>query len=280
MDKIRLNPFNNVVATGKATLATRQLAGYSLHGLIFRRGGTFTTAMITGISIKVGGKALLQEITGQQLLDINEYDGLPDITGGNAHFFGDPTANTPQGKHVGDLDLSVYGPDLEIAVDIAGATAPTLEVIALAGPPKAVMPYGYSALDIARVRALVRTQLDFAGAVTNKKVEISTGSGAGALIRKIHFFHAQLTRVSLKKQSIDKHDDLTVAENTGIQSQFGRTAQAGVYTLDRIEEGNLGEAEPTLQSNGQPWNFQLGLTTGAADTIVAMADLLTLPQLV
>lgn len=280
MDKIRLNAFPSVPATGVATLVTDQLYGYSLHALQFvRGGGAFTTAMITGIRIRQNGKELLPPITGPRLLDLNEYDGLIDQTNMNFHFFGDPTANTPQGRHVGDLDFTAYKAPLEIEVTIAGATTPTLEVIALAGPPKAAMGFGYDAAAVARVRALVRTVLDLSGAVDNKQVVISLGSGQGALIRKIGFFHAQITRVSLRKNSIDKHDRLTVAENSAIQSQFGRTAQTGLYMLDRIEEGNIGEAEPTLQQNGQPWNFQLGITTAAADVITAYADLLTYPVL-
>lgn len=278
MDKIRLNAFPSVPADGIATLVTEQLYGYALHGLkLTRGGGAFTNAMITSLRIRQNGKELLPPITGPRLVDLNEYDGLPDATNSLFYFFGDPTANTPQGRHIGDLDFSVYRSPIEIEVVIAGATTPTLEVIALAGVPKVAMGFGYTAQDITRVRALVRTVLDFSGAVDNKQVNISIGSGAGALIRKIGLFHAQLTKVSLRKQSIDKHDNLTVAENAAIQTQFGRTAQAGLYMLDRIEEGNIGEAEPTLQSNGQPWNFQLGLTTAAADTVAAYADLLTYP---
>lgn len=280
MDKIRLNAFPNVPAAGIATLVTEQLYGYSLHGLKLTRGGTaFTTAMITSLRIRQNGKELLPPISGPQLLDFNEYEGLLDQTNSNFIFFGDPTANTPQGRHVGDLDFTAYRSPLEIEVTIAGATAPTLEVIALCGPPKAAMGFGYDAANVARVRALVRTVLDFSGAVDNKQVNISVGSGAGALIRKIALFHAQITKVSLRKASIDKHDKLTIAENSAIQSQFGRTAQAGLYMLDRIEEGNIGEAEPTVQQNGQAWNFQLGITTAAADVVTCYADLLTYPVL-
>ena len=45
--------------------------------------------------------------------------------------------------------------------------------------------------------------------------------------------------------------------------------------LDRIVDGNQGEAELTTQPDGRPWNLQIALTTSGADTITAFSDVYT-----
>lgn len=277
MDKIRLNAFNSVPTTGTATLNTGQLAGYSLHGLQFvRGGGAFTTAMISDITIRQNGKDLVTQITGARLLDLNEYDGLADQTNNNFLYFGDPTARTLRGQHIGDFDFTVYPGQLEIMVGIAGATTPTLEVIAHVGAPKAAMlGAGFNAQDVAAFRALKRTVLDPGAAVSDKQYPISLGAAPGALIRKVGLFHTNITRASWRKNSIIKHDNLTIAENAAYQGVYARVPQSGLYMIDFIADGNVGEAEPTLDSKNAVWNHQLGLTTSGADTVTAYADLLT-----
>ncbi len=276
MDLIRLNPFPAVAASSVASLVTDQLADYSLHGLIFERGGTtFTNAHISGLRVRLNGKDLVNGISGTQLVDFNEHDGLVDVTNYTALFFGDPTARTTRGEHLGDVDLSIYRAPLEIEVTIGAATAPTLTCYALAGVPKLNMGIGFGAAEAAAHRALIRTVLSPAAAVTRQAFPISLGSGPGALIRKLALYHANLTRVEFTKQSIKKWDDVTIALNSAVAQQYGRVPQTGLYMLDRIVAGNIGAAPPTVQSDGRPWNLQLNLTTSAADTITAFADVLT-----
>ncbi len=276
MDLIRLNPFPAVAASSIASLVTDQLADYSLHGLLLQRGGgAFTNAHISGFRVRLNGKDLVNGISGAQMVDLNEYDGLTDVTNFTAHFFGDPTARTVRGEHLGDVDLSIYRAPLEIEVTIGAATTPTLTAWAIVGPPKVNMGIGFSLGEAAAFRAMIRTVLSPAAAVTRQAFPISLGSGAGALIRKLGLFHANLTSVEFTKQSIKKWDDVAVAVNSAYAQQYARVPQAGLYVLDRIADGNIGEAEPTQQSDGRPWNLQLNLTTSGADTITAFADVLT-----
>ena len=280
MDIIRLNPFLGVAANGRATLVTNQLDGMSLHGLLFKQGGTtFTKAHMTNVKIRAFQKDFVNTITGTQLQDLNDYDGLPGVTSYVAHFFGDPLARTIRGQHLGDLDFSVHKGSLEIAVDIGAATAPTLSVLAIVGPPKKSMGLGMSEAEAMMVRALIPSTIQEAAAVTRKSEQIGLGSGAGSRIRKVGFFHTNLTAVEFKKQGLIKHEDLTDAENSAFQQQFGRVPQSGLYVLDRIPDGNQGEAEDTLRPDGQPWSLQMLVTTSASDTITTFADVHTMPQL-
>lgn len=276
MDLIKLNQFPSVAANSIATLVTGQLTDMSVHGLVFERGGgAFTNAHINNLRVRLDGKDLVNGISGARLVDLNEYDGLTDVTNYTVLMFGDPTARTIRGQHLGDLDLSVYRKPLEIEVDIGAATTPTLQVYALAGVPKAAMGIGFDPLEAATFRALLRTVIQPAAAVSRASYGVTLGSTPGARIRRVNFFHTNLTRVELQKQSLRKWDDVSAALNSAVAQQFARAPQSGLYVLDRILDGNQGEAETTVMADGRPWNLQLALTTSAADTITAFADVLT-----
>lgn len=276
MDLIRLKSFPAVAASSVASLATDELAGYSIHGLVFERGGgAFTNAHLAALRVRLNGKDLVSNMSGAQLVDLNEYDGLTDVTNYTTYFFGDPTARTTRGEHIGDLDLSVYRGQLEIEVQIGAATTPTLSVYAIAGVPKLNMGIGFSPQEAAAFKAQIRTVITESAAVNRKQYGISLGSSAGALIRRVNFFHAQLTAVEFRKQSLIKYDNISAALNNAVAQQYARTPQAGLYVLDRIVDGNIGEAEPTIDQAGRPWNLSLALTTANADTITAFADVLT-----
>lgn len=281
MDLIRLNQFPSVQANARSTLVTDQLLDRSVHGLIFERGGTaFTNAHVSGIKVRIDGKEPVNGLTGAQLVDMNEYDGLVDVTNYTCLFFGDPAARTIRGQHLGDIDFSIYRKPLEIEVEIGAATDPTLQVYALTGVPKLQMGVGFDALEAATLRALLRTQIQPAAAVARKAYGISLGSSAGARIRRVNFFHTNLTKVEFRKQSLMKWDDVTIALNSAVAQQYARTPQSGLYVLDRIVDGNQGEAETTTKADGNPWNLELLLTTSGADTINTFADVLTtLPQI-
>lgn len=282
MDLIRLNPPQGVGANSRATLVTEQLLGLSLHALfLVRGGGAFTNAHFSGIRARIDGKDVVNPITGTKLVDVNEYDGLPDVANHTALFFGDPTARTIRGQHLGDVDFSIYQKPLELEFDIGAATTPTLEVYAWVGVPKLQMNVGFNAIEAAHMRALVRTTIQTAAAVNRQAFGIGLGSAPGNRWRKAAFFHTgNLTKVELKKQSITKWDDIPTALNTAVQAQYGRTAQANVYMLDRMLDGNSSEAETTVRDDGTVWNTQLAVTTSGAETIEVYSDLYaTLPNL-
>lgn len=275
MDFLKLTQFPSVPATGTATLTTDELLGKSVHALVFELGGTsLTKAMLTAINIRLNGKDIVPVITGTNLQLLNSYDGLPSDAAYLWYFFGEPTAQTIKGQHLGDLDLSIYTKPLEIRVSIAGATAPTLQMYAMTGVPKLQMGIGYDQVEAAQIKALVRTIIQPAAAVSRATYGINWGSVNGGRIRRVNFFHTNLTAVEFKKNSLTKHDNIVTALNTSIVKQYARVPQSGLYVLDRVYDGNQGEAETTVDLDGRPWNQQFSLTTSAADTIDTYVDVL------
>lgn len=274
MDIVRLNQFPSVAANAQATLVTDELLDRSVHALVFEMGGTtFTKAQLSSIRVRLDGKDILPGISGTQLQELNDYDGLPDDAGYLYWFFGDPTAQTIRGQHLGDLDLSIYRKPLEVQVQIAGATAPTLQCHALTSIPKMAMGIGFGEAEAVHTRALVRTVIQPAGAVSRKSFGISYGSAPGARLRRIAFFHSNITSVEYKKSSMTKVDDISAALNNSVVSQYARIPQAGLFMLDRVFDGNQGEAETTVDPSGRPWNQQISLTTSGGDTITTYADI-------
>lgn len=273
MDLLKLNQFPAVAANAVATLVTDELLDQSVHALVFEMGGTtFSETHISNLRIRIDGKDVINGISGAQLKDINDYQGLVASTNYLAFFFGDPTARTVRGQHLGDLDLSIYRKPLEIEVTIGAATAPTLKVYAITGVPKLAMGVGFDAIEAAHFRALIRTIIQPAAAVTRNSYGLALGSSAGARLRSLNFFHTNLTSVELKKQSLTKFDDISVALNNALQTYFARTPQSGLYVLDRVVDGNQGEAETTVNPEGRPWNMQVSITASAADTVTTFAD--------
>lgn len=279
MDIVRLSQFPAVAASAKSTLVTNELLDQSVHGLILEMGGTFTKAQITAIKVRLDGKNIVEAINGTQMQAMNTYDGMPDTTNYLFIWFGDPTARTIRGQHLGDLDLSIIRKPLEIAIDIGAATTPTLQVHAIVGVPKMQMGLNYSASEASTFRAIVPSVIQPAGAVTHKQYPVPIGSDQGAKFRKAMFAHSNLTSVELRKSGSIKHDDVSVALNAAIGAEFARVAAAGFYVMDRVVDGNQGEAEMTVAPDGKAYSFQVYVTTSGADTIDTFADIHTLHPL-
>jgi len=277
----KLSQFPNVAASSVATLSLDELRGNSIHGIVLEQSGTsFTKAHMTEIKVSVGGKSIIHGIAGDQLQDLNDYDGLSATSDYVGIWFGDPTARTIFGQHLTDLDLSYYdqaGAVLEVT--IGGATAPALQAYAVLGPPKAAMGLQYSEADVAMTRALIRTVATPSAAVTKQSYSIGLGSSAGAAVRKIGMFHSNLTSVEYKKNGIAIHDDVSAALNNYLQAEFARVPQSGLYVLDHIVDANQGGADQTIDSSGRPFPMQVNLTTSGADTVTVFADVRAALQL-
>lgn len=276
-DIIKVDPFDNVVATGLATTKYKPEGLSSLFGIVLVLGGTtFTKAHITSIAIKAASKELVPRISGARMVDIVEYEGMVDDAAFVPILFGDPTARTARGQHLGNFDHTVYPGDITIEVQITGATAPTLEAYALVAPPKAAMGLGYTQDEVQLHRAFLETILTPGAAVTRKAFDIGLGSAAGALIKRLMFFHSNITEVSVKKSGIDIYEDIPNALANYLQDDmFARVTQAGLLVWDPLIDGNYSELKTTVQRDGRPFNYQVRLTTSALDTITTYADVLT-----
>lgn len=285
-DLVSVNPFNNVAASSLAqTKYTPVSRNSSLFGIVLTLGGTtFNESHVDSVRIRApGGKDLIPPISGARLRDMIEYDGMTFPTGRDhiPILFGDPTALTKAGRHVGNFDHSVYPGELTIEVQIGAATAPTLEAHALVDPPKSQMGLGYGDGEILRHRAIRETVLTPSAAVTGQAVPIGIGSSAGALLKKVFFFHSNLTSLRVKKEGLDVFDDVSISLNEHLQQDlYARLPQSGLYVYDRIVDGAMREAGTTVDAQGRVFNWQFEITTSASDTINTYADLLiALPQL-
>lgn len=273
MDKLKLSQFPSVTPGGSSTLVTNELQGRAIYGIVFALGGTFTKAQMTRIQISLDGKDILNNISGQNIQDLNDYDGLSNGAGMLVYYFGDPTARTIRGQRLGMLDMSIYDADLEIQVDVdAGALNPTLQCWALVGPAKQNMGLGFNLAEAATLRSLLRTQIQFAGAVAKKSENVHIGTQAGSRVRRLSHFHANLTSMEVRKNGQVRRDDLTIALDNLLQADNARVPQAGLYVMDFVEDGNQGEAEATTDSGGRPYPIQINYTTSGADTINVFAD--------
>jgi len=279
-DVVKVDPFDNVVAAGLATTKYRPIGPSALFGFILVLGGTtFTAANITSIRVKApGGKDIIPAISGARLVDLIEYEGIIDDAAHIPILFGDPTAQTLRGKHLGNFDHTIYPGDMTIEVRTVGAVAPTLEARALITPPKLLMNLGYTPAEAAQHRALVETVLTISAAVNNQSQQIGVGSAAGSLIKKIAFFHGgNVTQLDIKKEGLNIYEEVGDALNSYLQDDlFGaRLPQANLFVYDRLLDTSYGEAGTTIKGSGAPFNWQFRVSTSAADTVTVYSDLIS-----
>jgi len=273
MDLIKLDQFPNVPADGVASLVTDKILDRTLYAIVLELGGTaFTKSMITNIRIRLDGKDIINGITAVELEKISTYEGLTAETNFLVIPFGDNTARTMRGQYLGAIDFSVYRKPLEIEIEIAGATAPTLSARAQTDVPKALLGMGFVPAEVAQIRSLIRTVIQPSASVDRKSYALSLGGSPGARLRRAIYLHSNLTKLEYKKGSFTKWDDVTVAQNANYQKQFARVPQSGMYVLDRIADGNQGGAETTIDQNGRPWSQEINISTSGSDTIKAFAD--------
>jgi hypothetical protein len=277
MDQIKVDPFTNVVNSGKATTQFIPDRPLSLDALILQLGGTSLDidTEIARVTVKVGGKELFR-LSGAKLDDLNNRAGIATEAAHLLIPFSDFSARTQRGQHLGAFDMTVYRSPLTIEVDLVGADAPTLEARALVSPPKAAMGLGYTAGEVQTHRALIETVIQPAAAVVRKAFGISLGSEAGALIRTLNFFHAEILSLNIKRNGLDIYEDVAVALNNYIEEDiFARSTVAGLITWDPTVDGNQSNARTTVNADGRPANYQVMLTTDDADTITVLADVYT-----
>lgn len=275
MDILKVDPFDNVVATGRATTKYRPVGPSSLFGLVLKLSGTdFDKSHITAIRVKApGGKDLFNEISCSRMVDINSYDSVIEDATFIPIYFGDPTARTIRGMYLGSFDHTAYPGDLTIEVQISGATAPELEARALVKPPKIAMGLDYNEAEQTMHRALIETVITLSAGVTRKAESISLPPGAQ--LKKLVFFHSNITELDAKKEGFQVYEDVENALASYLQGDlFTRVPQSGLLVYDRLISNDYSDAGRTVRQNGSPANWQFRLTTSAADTITVYSDVL------
>ncbi|EEF22300.1 conserved hypothetical protein, partial [Ricinus communis] len=254
---VKNTPFTNVVANGKATVNLP--IGMSYNKVILALGGTtFTKSMITNINVKVNGKIVIQA-AGSRLDLMNQYRGLTASAGFLTIDLTEPRAKTMIEQYLGNINTAKGVSSLTIEVDIAGATAPTLDSYTEYGPPA---PLGVIAKQI-----IFSTPFGGSGKFPMKLIDITN---RGGLIKRIHFAHGgNLTAVEVKKNGIVIWDNVPTAVNAFWQGEYQKTAQTNLYTYDPCADNNYANQIKTSDATALDFN----LTLGAADTVTAVVEI-------
>jgi len=269
MRRWKLQPFENVGANQTAIMPRIQ-QGEVFHGILLKLGGTaFTKAMIDQIKIKLGGKTIW-DLTGSQLDTICSYLGF---TANAAYLmipFSEFNARTIWGEAIGAIDTAtITYSNFSMEVKIGAATAPTLEAWAYTTPVKTVSQPGY----IPMVRTMIPAVHNL-GAAGKYALPIPLGSAAGANLKRLHHFHANITELNTKVNGTDLIDQGEIGVLQYEQNMLTRVTQAGHLVLDLLVRDNQSEAMPTIRADGKGVNnFEFYTTISAADTITTISDM-------
>lgn len=243
-------PFFNVVASGVASLELPK--GMTYNRILLKLGGTtFTKAMITRIVAKLNGK-IFYDTTGSRLDSVNKYRGLADDAAYLTIDFTEPKAKTVGGMNGGAIGTQSGVSSFTLEVTIAGATAPTLESWSMLSEPQ---PLGL-------IMGLVHHPVTFS-AGGKFPIVLPHGPRAGHLIKRVHFFHTNMTELEVKKNGLVIFESMETAINSFIQEEYSKVPQSGLYVYDPVVTNDVKRVLAT--ANAQ--SLQFNATVSAADTV-------------
>lgn len=264
--QIRLDPFQNVVATGIAIGDLNKLLGSVLEKMTLTLGGTaLTRAMITKLELKANGKTIW-ESDGTKIDLVSQYDRVAaDATIVKIDFMA-RGARTVNAFQAGAIDLSAKSgiTSLRMEVTIAGATAPTLVGFADVSPPSEdPAEAGIRWLTARRTRAtyVVGAAGEFALPIPHLDP-----AGGGSNYRRIFLFSANCTAIKTMREGVTEHE-LTKLQNESAQKDNGKTPQTNLVVFDPCQDGQLqGRTWDTRPSSGVR-SAQFYATFSAGETI-------------
>ena len=242
-------PFFNVVGDGVASLELP--LGMTYHRIALELGGTFTKAMITNIVAKLNGK-IFYEITGSRLDSINKFRGLTDSTHYLTIDFTEPNAKTLGGMNIGAIGTAEGVRSFTLEITIAGATAPTLDSYSMLTEPQSLgLIYG-----------LISHPVTFS-ATGKYPVVLPHGVEAKHLIKRVYFFHTNMTTLEVKKNGLLVYEDMASAISEYLNEEYGNTWQSGLYVYNPVINRDMSRVLRT--DNAQ--SLQFNVTVSAADTV-------------
>lgn len=242
-------PFSNVVATGTAT--NNVTPGRTINNMCLKLGGTFNKAMMTLIKIKANGKTIM-EGTGPQFDKINAYKGQTNDAGYLDLPFFERAGLTEFDRAVGGFDSSQGIANITSEVTIAGATAPTLQMI-LTESAQQVDRAGNAAPYSGVMTKVLRYPFAMATGGT-LPITVPFGPANGAIIKRLHIETASglTTGATVKLDGLVVHESLKL-ENEYEQKRWGRVPQANMYTIDFMVDGNVNKALDTRDARQLEW---------------------------
>lgn len=267
-------PFQNVVATGVATINFANLLGYAVEFILLELGGTaFTKAMVTDADVKANAKTILKD-TGSRIDDRMEYRGETasaaylvlafDESRGRTEVRGTQggVPNIIDGEKVGAIDTTFGLQSLTGEITITGATAPTLKAYAEVSAPSALDP---------RFRGLISKVFNFTvspAAAGTFLFDVPQARAQGAILKRIFLFGATVTGYEVKKNGITIQKGTSSAAITYQQQREGRVPQANVQVIDFIKDGNQSSALNAFDANAMEYY----MTVSGAGNVVVVAE--------
>lgn len=261
----KLPPFQNVAQNSTAVLPAIPM-GMTYEAIFFKLGGTLTKALSTGIRVWLGGKKIV-ELTATQLDTINKYYQLPNDNAYLPLWFADIMANNPADYLAGAIDTSIRYSNFNIEWDIGAAATPTLEAYAYLSQPQASQDKTKG-----MIRALVKATHSPASAA-EFDLPVPLG-GSGALVRGVHYFHTNMTKLQVLKDNFPLIQEGLTATLQFAQGMY-RTAQSGLISWDPIYKNDVRDTVPTLREDGTRAAFAHKVTVSGSDTVISVADILT-----
>lgn len=270
---LRLQPFNNVVATGLANTDLRHLFGYTIQRLTldFTGSGALTKSMLTQLQLKANGKVIV-DTDGAKLDARNQYRGISANAGFLTLDFLELRNKTKNGMEGGGLDTTVGIRDLRLEVKIAGATTPALSGVAEITTPQVSAEYASIRPLISRVHRLTQT-IGAAGEFLLQVPHLDPNSG-GSIFKRIAVFSANMSAARVERNGVREMDVVSAAYNNFNQAEYQNVPQAGLFMLDFINDHFMeGRALDTRPAGGCT-TCQIYGTFTAGETITIEAEVM------
>jgi len=250
-------PFNNVVATGVASLELP--IGMTYNKIIFKMTGTtFARSHITRVVAKLNGK-IFYDIDATNLQVLNAYkEGASDVD----YFvldFSEKTAKTVGGMMSGVIGTGAGVNSFILELTIAGATAPILESWSVVSDPTPLF----------LLCGLIQHTATFSAA-GEFPIVLPHGAESQHLVKRVYFFHSNLTALEVKKNGVVIFESMDVDTNAYIQTDYGKTPASGLFVVDYTANNNLKE----VLDIGTAQSMQYNVTVSAADTVKVYSEII------
>lgn len=280
----KLEPIQNVVATGHFTLSSKIVLGNVIERVILDKtgSGSLTDAMITNLVVKLNGKVVFGPISLTDLRALQTYLTLVSTAGFITLDFTEPRASTKADQLLGAINTSAAGVvDFTIEGDISGATTPALQAWAVLRAPSSLLAMpGYDPATASFIRALIPTTLAHSAA-GEFPYDLNYGAKGESLIKRAVFFSTVVTGLRVKRDSLDIYGDSPIlkALSDYMQAEYGESGQSNVHVFDPLVDGHQGDAIPTrtvlADKTARESVFQWLLTVSGAGTTRAFVDVYT-----
>jgi hypothetical protein len=278
---LKLEPINNVVATGHFVLSSKIVLGNVIEQIVLDKtgSGSLTDAMITNLVVKLNGKVVFGPISATNLRLLETYLTGVNNTGFLSLFFTEPRASTKADQLLGAISCPDAGVvDFTIEGDITGATTPFLAAWAVLRSPESLYQTdGFKPATAAFIRGLIPTVLAPASAA-EFPFELNYGSRGESLIKRAIFFGTVPTGIRVKRDNVEIYGNSPVSTTleSYLQSLYGETAQTNMRVFDELLDGHQSDALATrnVLPNGTAREsvYQWLVTVSGAGVVTSYTD--------